>query len=556
MQHRSVFNARSLRAGAAAAASLALVAGVGSATASAASPKDAGSNTTIYVEANTLAGPITGGFNPFLGSTEDAWTLGATSMIYEPLLQFNILKPGVTRPWLASKYAWSNGGKTLTFTLHPGVKWTNGKPLTGADVVYTFQTTKANAALNINGISFTSVTAPSPNKVVMKFAAPAYSQFYAIAGQTLIVNKAKYSAAGKLATYTDQQPVGTGPYVLKSMNSQAITLTANPHYWQAGKPTIGTLVFPDYESNTSAAAALQSGQLTWGGNFISHIQRIFANTPQHVFYSPPNNTVALWPNLKSSPTSSLAVRQAISLAVNRKQVAREGEEGDEAPATSATGLILPNDKQYLADTSNTLPYNPAKAKSILTKAGYSLKNGVFTKGGKQLKVSLEDPASYSDYMASDQAIAQQLNKFGIKTSVNGVSVNAWNRDLATGHFDLTLHWGQTAATPYGQYENWFDPALIGGSVGNFEHFNMPAATAALKAYASAGNPKAEAAAVKTLGNIMATNLPVIPIMYGAAWGEYNSEKVTGFPSASNPYDPAQPSVPMNEYVVLQLKPKA
>ncbi|MCL2393150.1 MAG: ABC transporter substrate-binding protein [Acidimicrobiaceae bacterium] len=557
MQHRSVLTARSLRASAAVAASVALVAGVGSTTASAASPSKAASNTTIDIEANTLSGPITGGFNPFLGSTEDAWTLGATDMIYEPLLQFNILKPGVTHPWLASKYAWSDGGKTLTFTLHPGVKWSNGKPFTSADVVYTFEATKANPALNINGISFTSVTAPSANKVVMKFSAPAYAQFYAIAGQTLIVNKAKYSAAGKLSTFTDPNPVGTGPYVLKSMNSQDITLTANPNYWQPGKPTIGTLVFPDYESNTSAAAALQSGQLTWGGNFISHIQQIFANTPQHVFFSPPNNTVALWPNLKSSPTSSLAVRQAISLAVNRKEVALDGEEGDEAPATSATGLILPNDKQYLADTGNTLPYNPTKAASILRKAGYSLKDGVWTsKSGQQLKLSLEDPASYSDYMASDQSIAQQLTKFGIQTSTNGVSVNTWNADLASGHFNLTLHWGQTAATPYGQYENWLDPNLIGGSVGNFERFNMPAATAALHSYASSGSNKAQAAAIKTLGNIMATNLPVIPIMYGAAWGEYNSEKVTGFPSASNPYDPAQPSVPMNEYVVLQLKPKA
>lgn len=209
------------------------------------------------------------------------------------------------------------------------------------------------------------------------------------------------------------------------------------------------------------------------------------------------------------------------------------------------------------DSSNTLPYNPSKAKSILQKAGYTLKDGVWTsKSGQQLKLSLEDPASYSDYMASDQAIAQQLNSFGIKTSVNGLSVNSWNSDLASGHFDMTLHWGQTAATPYGQYENWYDPDLIGGSVGNFERFNMPAATAALKSYATSGSAQAQASAIKTLGNIMATNLPVIPIMYGAAWGEYNSDKVTGFPSASNPYDPAQPSVPMNEYVVLQLKPKA
>ena len=126
--------------------------------------------------------------------------------------------------------------------------------------------------------------------------------------------------------------------MLKSLTSQAITLTKNPDYWQPGKPAIGTLVFPDFESNTSATSALQSGQLTWGGNFISHIKQIFANTPDHVFYSPPNNTVALSPNLKTWPTDNLAVRQAISLAHQpSRRWPQEGEQGDEAPATSATG---------------------------------------------------------------------------------------------------------------------------------------------------------------------------------------------------------------------------
>lgn len=76
----------------------------------------------------------------------------------------------------------------------------------------------------------------------------------------------------------------------------------------------------------------------------------------------------------------------------------------------------------------------------------------------------------------------------------------------------------------------------------------------LKSYANAGNAAADADAIKKLGNVIATDLPIIPIMYGAAWGEYNSSKITGFPSKTDPYDPAQPSTPYNEYVALQLHP--
>ena len=72
---------------------------------------------------------ITKDFNPFVQSSA-ATLLGATTLIYEPLLQFNAIKPGSVYNWLATGYTWSNGGKTITFTIRPGVKWSNGTPFT------------------------------------------------------------------------------------------------------------------------------------------------------------------------------------------------------------------------------------------------------------------------------------------------------------------------------------------------------------------------------------------------------------------------------------------
>ena len=57
-------------------------------------------------------------------------------------------------------------------------------------------------------------------------------------------------------------------------------------------------------------------------------------------------------------------------------------------------------------------------------------------------------------------------------------------------------------------------------------------------------------------NYVATNLPVIPTVYGAAFDEYNSSNFTGWPSAKNPYEIGQPGSPQNEVVVLRLKPKS
>jgi peptide/nickel transport system substrate-binding protein len=513
-------------------------------------------NVTLTVEGNTLAGPISGGFNPFLTSS-DAYTLGAVSMIYEPLLQFNILKPGMEYPWLAASYSFSPDGKTLTFHLRPGVTWSDGTPFTSADVVYTFNLMKGNTALNSNGVQFASLTAPDSSTVVMTFTSPAYTQLYAIAGQSLIVPQHVWQSISSPATYPDTSPIGTGPYVLKQLTPQGITLSANPHFWQPGKPQIATLQFPDYQSNDSAASALETGQLQWAGNFISHIQTVFANTSTHQYYFPPVNTVALWPNLKKWPFTDVAVRKATSLAINREQVAQEGEQGDEAPATTSTGLILPNDTQFLSNPSaNTLPYDTAQAAQVLQAAGYKKVGGVWTSStGRQVAFTLEDPASYSDYMASIQAVAQQLNQFGFKVSVNGVSANAWNSDIKDGNFDATMHWGQTAPSPYGQFENWLDPTLIGGGTGNFEQYTGSDAVQLLNEYRGAADNNTIQSAVTGLGNIMTNQVPVIPVMYGASWGEYNSSTIKGWPSASNPYDPVQPggsNSTWDEYTALQL----
>src|SRR5579859_6195399 len=65
-------------------------------------------------------------------------------LIYEPLLQFDIAAPPKYYPWLATSYQWSNGGKTVSFTIRQGVKFSNGTPLTPADVAFTYNLVKNN----------------------------------------------------------------------------------------------------------------------------------------------------------------------------------------------------------------------------------------------------------------------------------------------------------------------------------------------------------------------------------------------------------------------------
>ena len=205
-------------------------------------------------------GPVSQDFNPFSSTSADN-ILGATNMIYDPLMQFDLLKPGVTYPWLATTYTWSNGGKTITFTLRSGVKFTNGEAFNASDAAWEFNLLKANAAINTNGLPIASASAPNPTTLVVNFTSSVYTLLYYIA-DTPMIPEGIWSKVGNPATYPDSNPVGTGPYKLSSFSPQAVILTRNPNYWQ-GEPKVSKLEFPAYDSNTSANLALEQGTLDW-----------------------------------------------------------------------------------------------------------------------------------------------------------------------------------------------------------------------------------------------------------------------------------------------------
>ena len=103
-------------------------------------------------------------FNPYV-STSLSTEENMQSLTYEPLLEFNLMQPTAKpAPWLASAYAWSNGGKTLTFTIRPGVKFSDGKPMTAADVAFTFNLLMKNKSL--------ASSAPGPTPLPASATAP------------------------------------------------------------------------------------------------------------------------------------------------------------------------------------------------------------------------------------------------------------------------------------------------------------------------------------------------------------------------------------------------
>ena len=124
--------------------------------------------------------------------------MGATGLIYEPLIQFDLAAPPKYYPWLATKFAWSNGGKSITFTIRNGVKWNDGTPFTAADVAFTFNLVKKNTAINLAGLNISSVST-SGNTVTVSFPTAQYTNLENIAG-TAILPQHIWASVGNPAT--------------------------------------------------------------------------------------------------------------------------------------------------------------------------------------------------------------------------------------------------------------------------------------------------------------------------------------------------------------------
>ncbi len=187
-----------------------------------------GSNITLTVAGEAVG--MTRVFNPYLptnalGLAGNSVASGnASGFINEPLVQVDYVRSNYVIPWLAQSWAWSNGNKTLTWHLRQGVKWSDGKPFSSADVLFSYELMKKYPALNGNGIQFQSVSAPNASTVVLNFAAPEELNFDPI-GSLIIVPQHIWSKVKNPTTFADADPVGTGP--VRAVHLHAAELPAD-----------------------------------------------------------------------------------------------------------------------------------------------------------------------------------------------------------------------------------------------------------------------------------------------------------------------------------------
>ncbi|HEV2580565.1 MAG TPA: ABC transporter substrate-binding protein, partial [Ktedonobacteraceae bacterium] len=320
--------------------------------------------------------PVPDLFNPFFNANQGgAW--GAQGLLYDELY-FTNLYNGQHTPWLANSYQYNSDLTQLTFTIRPGVKWNDGQPFTSADVLFTFNLMQAHPALDQNSIwasTLKSLAAPDPNTVVFTLQAPDSTALFYIGGTFIVPQHVSGWTTGDPAKFAnDKNPVGTGPYLLSSFNSDQITYTRNPNFWGNSvgmTPQVQTIQAVATKDNTTTITNMIQGQYDWTGvgwspDFDSQYK---AKDPQHnQDWFAASNTVMLYLNLQKAPFNNLLVRKAISAAINRDQLPQGV--ALYAKVANPTGVIIPNLNSWIASQyqSAGFQYSASQAGSYLQQA--------------------------------------------------------------------------------------------------------------------------------------------------------------------------------------------
>ncbi len=376
-------------------------------------------------------------------------------LIYDRLVY--IASDGLPKPWLAESWQISDGGKTLTFKIRSGLKFTDGTTLDAKAVKFSFDRIldpkTASPALAQMG-SLQSVDATDASNAVFKFKEPFAPFFTNISlGYGGIVSPA---AVAKFGEQFGRNPVGSGPFTFKSWTTGSqIVLAKNPDYKnlredgenKGGPAYVDGIEFAIITEPGTRLAALQQGSIDIYGLDPESADQIIKDTTRfNVFQwkTATNMNFLEFPN--KAPWTDPKMRQVIAYALDKKALI------DSAWGGYATANTNPMPVGVAGwDATNTgYAFDPAKAKSLLTELGYKPgANGMMEKDGKAVTFNLVTYSGYAQQKRAVELIQANLKAIGLDVKVQVIEFSSLQTALKKGDFDLDLmRW------------TWPDPTIL------------------------------------------------------------------------------------------------
>jgi peptide/nickel transport system substrate-binding protein len=301
---------------------------------------------------------------------EGHWML---NNIYDPLVKFKAGSASEIEPCMAT--SWDISGKTLTFTIRRGVKFSNGDPIDAEAVAYSLKrvvTLKKTPSWVLTQFGVTEDSIKTMGDKVQVTMDKPYSPSLVLSCMSFITgtvnprvaeDEAKEGDMG--SAYLTEHSAGSGPYVLVSWKrNEKIVLERNEYYW-GQKPEIQRIIIIDVPESSSQVVQLKGGDIDIAWNLeYDQIPEIEATKGLSVLKSPLFKVIYLSMNPTHTPLGNVLVRRAIKSAIDYKGIVKAVGGGVmELHTFIPKGMFAHYDGQ-------AFPYDPEKAKELLVQAGY------------------------------------------------------------------------------------------------------------------------------------------------------------------------------------------
>jgi len=425
----------------------------------------------------------------------DVYTL---DKIFEPLY---ITSPqGVLTPWLAQGHTVSSDGKTWTFALRPGVKFSDGKPVTAADVVFSVHraATDTQGPLSFLDFAIKSVKAADASTVAFELSepwAPFLSDISVFANAILPNNFGGQSESTFFAN-----PIGTGPFVLKSfVKGGSAVLVKNKNYWQRGKPYLDEVNFSYIPDDNQRVLQLKSGEVDVISTVPPAQVAALKKDPSVVLKAFGSWAVdLLFFNEKVPQYKDRHVRRAINYALDIPAIAKATTFGTAQPANS----FFPPSLEFYKSVP-TLSYNLSAAKAELAKSAYP--HGFSTE--------ILVPSGNSQYVEAATIIQQELKPLQIHVSISQLDNAAYTAAFEAFNYQAMINGATNDISDPDEMASFQVDVQNGGSHSFWTFYDNPQAIALVRKAETEFSASKRAALYAQIQATVAQDAPYIALDY-------------------------------------------
>ncbi len=395
--------------------------------------------------------------NPFVAFQADAYS--TFEYIYPELVQYNVKQQFV--PDFARSWQVSPDGKVWTFHTQPNAKWSDGKPLTAADVAWTYSTVlKFQSGPTANSAGYVahmkSATAPNATTVVLTYNRPVANVLSQVQQAPILPEHiwAKYATGnGKALTrFSNNAPiVSGGPFILEKYTPKQIALfKRNPNFY-GPKPHIDGFGLQFFGTTDAMITALKSHQLD-GAEFVPPTAVATLKAAHFVVPTVPSYTfddfiINSNPQQQASHKELLnpLLRQAFDAAIDRQAIVKTSLLGYGEPGSL---IIGPATGHWYDPAIKPAAFNLARANQLLDQAGYKMgSGGVRIAGGHPMSYTVIIPTDIANNYGqrSFQIVQSDFQKIGVKLTEKTLDDSAAYDAILANHyknFEISMwDWG-------------------------------------------------------------------------------------------------------------------